>query len=133
MSSSQIQRKSKYLRALEMVRAQMAAPPLSNSDNVVGELDVLPSGNPSVFLESEDGVDVAVKEPETIPGSVHVAVAAGDLLEASFVSSLESGIRVVVLPAMVPAFSNSTSSLISESVLLCRPGRRSLEKIKTVE
>ena len=70
-----------------MVRAQMAAPPLSNSDNVVGELDVLPSGNPSVFLESEDGVDVAVKEPETIPGSVHVAVAAGDLLEASSASN----------------------------------------------
>ena len=56
---------------------------MSNSDDLVGGVDVLPIGNQSVFLESEDGVDLAVKEPEINLGSVHVVVAASDLLEAS--------------------------------------------------
>ena len=49
--SSQKQRKSKYLEVLELLRAQLKAPQSSNSDNnlVVGEVDVLPSGN-LVFL-----------------------------------------------------------------------------------
>ena len=81
--SSQIRGKSKYLMALEIVRAQLPAAPLSNSDDLVGGVDVVPIGNPSVLSESEDGVDLAVKEPEIDPGSVHVVVTASDLLEAS--------------------------------------------------
>lgn len=80
--ASQKQRKSKYLEVLELLRAQLKAPQSSNSDNLVGEVDVLPSGNPSVFLESEDGVDSSVKEPEISSGSLDVVVAASELIEA---------------------------------------------------
>jgi hypothetical protein len=72
--SSQIQRKSKYLGVLELLRAQLSVPPLSISDNSVGGEDVLPSGNPSVFLEAEDGVDFSV---------------ASDLLDAARASNLQ--------------------------------------------
>lgn len=87
--SSQIQRKSKYLGALELLRAQLPVPPLSISDNSVGGEDVLPSGNPSVFLEAEDGVDFSVKEPKISSGSLNVVVAASDLLDAARASNLQ--------------------------------------------
>ncbi len=51
----------------------------------------MPIGNPSVFLESED---LAVKEPEIDPGSVHVVMTASDLLETS--SSSNSQLQPVL-------------------------------------
>ena len=86
--SSQKQRKSKYLGALELLRAQLNAPQSSNSDHV-GEVDELPSGNPSSFFESEDGVDSSVKEPEISSVSLNVVVAAIDLLETPRASNLQ--------------------------------------------
>ena len=87
--SSRMQRISKFLAALKILRAQLPNPPLSNSDNLVGGVDVLPAGNLSVFLESENGVDCPVKEPEISSGSLHAVVAVSDLLEASNASSLQ--------------------------------------------
>ena len=46
-------------------------------------IDVVPIGKSSVFLELEDVVNVAVKEPEILPGSVNVILTASDLLEDS--------------------------------------------------
>ncbi len=72
-----------------MLRAQLPVPPLSNSDNSVGGEDVLPSGNPSAFLEAEDGVDFSIKEPEISSGSLNVVVAASDLLDAARASNMQ--------------------------------------------
>ena len=80
--SLQIQQKSKYLRALEMLRAQLQSAPLSNSDDLDEGVGVLPIGNPLGFSESEDELDLAVKEPEINSGSLHVVVAVSDVLEA---------------------------------------------------
>ena len=86
--SSQIRRESKILAAY-MLRTQLPNSLVSNSDKLVGEVDILPIGYSSVFLESEDGVDLAVKEPEIHPGSVNVVVTASDLLEASSSSNAQ--------------------------------------------
>ena len=55
-----------------------------DSDNLVGGVDVSPiDTTTSVFLELEDVVKVAVKEPTIHSGSVNVVVTASDSLEAS--------------------------------------------------
>jgi hypothetical protein len=56
---SQKQRKSIHLGAPELLRAQLNAPQSSSNSDLVGEVDVCPSGNPSFFVESENGVDLS--------------------------------------------------------------------------
>ena len=88
---SQKQRKSIYFGAPELLRAQLNAPQSSSNSDLIGEVDVCPSGNPSEWIcRVGERSGFVVKDPETSSASLSVVVAASDLLEVPRASSLQS-------------------------------------------